>query len=32
MPMLALYVLVLTWASVILLVAFIVREFDEWRG
>ena len=31
MPMLALYVMVLTWASVALLVAFIVREFDEWR-
>jgi hypothetical protein len=30
--MFALYVLVLTWASVALLVAFVVREFDEWRG
>ena len=32
MPVFALYVLALTLASVILLVAFIAREFDEWRG
>jgi hypothetical protein len=29
MPMLALYVMALTWAAVVLLVAFIAREFRE---